>query len=159
MAQARRNRGRDGAHDGPRNGPQDAPRAGGAPPDGGPPSSPGESRLPLLPDLLRRGLAIGLSGVFTTNEALRRAFGDALPREWLDFVAAQSERTRSEFIERMAGELARSLETLDLADTADRVLEGRTLEITARITLLPRSRRGAGGERVRFSLLGGGKRR
>jgi len=147
MAQARRNRGRDGA------------RAKGTPPDGFPPADPGESRLPLLPDLLRRGLALGLSGVFSTNEALRRAFGDALPREWLDFVADQSDRTRSEFIERMAGELARSLESLDLADAAERVLEGRTLEVTARITLLPRSRRGARGERVRFSLLGGGKRR
>lgn len=147
MAQARRNRGRDGA------------RAGGLPPDGDLPSGPGETRLPLLPDLLRRGLAIGLSGVFTTNEALRRAFGDALPREWLDFVAAQSERTRSEFVERMAGELARSLETLDLADAAERVLEGRTVEITARITLLPRSRRGTGGAGLRFSLVGGGKRR
>jgi len=147
MAQARRNRGREGA------------RAGGGPPEGVLPPGTGESRLPLLPDLLRRGLALGLSGVFTTNEALRRAFGDALPREWLDFMAEQSERARSEFIERMAGELARSLESLDLAEAAERVLEGRTLEITARITLLPRSRRGAGGERIRFSLVGGGKRR
>jgi hypothetical protein len=155
MAQARRNRGRNGGRDAGREAGRDAARAGGPPPD----DAPGENRLPLLPDLLRRGLALGLSGVFSTNEALRRAFGDALPREWLDFVASQSERTRSEFIERMAGELARSLETLDLADAAERVLEGRSVEITARITLLPRSRRGAGGERVRFSLLGGGKRR
>lgn len=90
-----------------------------------------------IPDLARRLLALGLSGVFATQETLRQAVGDALPREWVDFAAGQSERTRAEFLERLAGELARTLESIDLARIVQRALEGRTLEVTAQIRMLP----------------------
>jgi hypothetical protein len=90
-----------------------------------------------VPELVRRFLALGLSGVFTTQEAVRQAVGDALPREWVDFAAEQSERTRADFLERLAGELARSLESIDLARVMQQALEGRTIEVTARIRMLP----------------------
>jgi len=107
--------------------PTDATQATGA---GGP--------APGLADLVRRVLTSGLSSLFTTNEVVRRAVGDAMPREWVDFAVDQSERTRAEFIERLAGELARTLESLELVEMADRLLEGRSLEIRAQIQLLPR---------------------
>lgn len=91
-----------------------------------------------LPDLVRRVLTSGLSGLFTTNEVVRRAVGEAMPREWVDFAVDQSERARAEFIERLAGELARTLESLELVEMADRLLDGRTIEIRAQIQLLPR---------------------
>ncbi len=93
---------------------------------------------PGLPDLLRRLITTGLSGLFTTNEVVRRAVGDAMPREWVDFAVDQSERTRAEFIERLAGELARTLESLELVEMAERLLDGRAIEIRAQIQLLPR---------------------
>src|SRR6516164_6289645 len=68
-----------------------------------------------FPELLRRALTFGLSAFFTTNEAVRRALGEAVPKDWIDFAVDQSERTRAEFIERLAGEIARSLEAVDLA--------------------------------------------
>jgi len=89
------------------------------------------------PDLARRLLALGLSGVFTTQETIRQAVGDALPRDWVDFAVSQSERTRADFLERLAGELARSLESIDLARVMQQALEGRTLEVKARIRMLP----------------------
>jgi len=91
-----------------------------------------------LPELLRRVITTGLSGLFTTNEVVRRAVGEAMPREWVDFAVDQSERTRAEFIERLAGELARTLESLELVEMAERLLDGRTIEIRAQIQLLPR---------------------
>jgi hypothetical protein len=93
---------------------------------------------PGLPDLLRRGITAGLSSLFSTNEVVRRAVGDAMPREWVDFAVDQSERTRAEFIERLAGELARTLESLELVEMAEKLFEGRTIEIRAQIQLLPR---------------------
>lgn len=96
---------------------------------------------PGFPDLLRRLLTTGLSGLFTTNEVVRRAVGDAMPREWVDFAVDQSERTRAEFIERLAGELARTLESLELVEMAERLLDGRAIEIRAQIQLLPREGR------------------
>lgn len=96
---------------------------------------------PGVPDLLRRALTAGLSGILNTNEAVRRAVGEAMPREWVDFAVDQSDRTRKEFIERLAGELARTLENLELVEMAERFFEGRTIEVKAQIQLLPREGR------------------
>lgn len=104
---------------------------------GAPPAGHGSAETPGLPDAVRRLIALGLSGVFSTQETIRQAVGDALPKEWVDFAADQSERTRAEFLERLAGELARTLETIDLARVMQQALEGRTLEVNARIRMLP----------------------
>ena len=88
-----------------------------------------------IPDLVRRALSAGFSGIFMTGEALREALGDSVPREWADFAADQSARTRSEFIDRMSVEMGRALESVDWATVLAALLEGRTLEVTAQIRL------------------------
>jgi hypothetical protein len=88
-----------------------------------------------LPELARRALSIGLSGFFFTEEAIRKALGDTLPREWMDFAVDQSERTRREFLERLSFEIAQSLEKVDLASMLGELLQGRTLEVRAEIRL------------------------
>jgi hypothetical protein len=88
-----------------------------------------------IPELMRRALSAGFSGIFMTGEALREALGDSLPREWADFAADQSARTRSEFIERMSVEMGRAIEKIDWALVLAALLEGRTLEVTAQIRL------------------------
>lgn len=103
-------------------------------------------RAPALGDLLRKAVAAGLTGVFGPTEAVRRAVGEAMPRDWIDFAAEQSERTRSEFLERLASELARTVETIDLVQIVERVLEGRTIELRARIRLAPREPADAAAE-------------
>jgi hypothetical protein len=92
-------------------------------------------RLPGLPELARRALSLGLSGFFLTEETIRKALGDTLPRDWTDFAIEQSERTRKEFLERLSYELAQMLEQADLAALMRELLEGRTLEIRAEIRL------------------------
>ena len=89
----------------------------------------------FTPDLLRRGLALGLSGLFLTEEAFRKAFGDTVPRDWMDFVTEQSARTRSEFLERLSAELGRVLESVDLVQLLDAVVTGRTIEVKAEIRI------------------------
>jgi hypothetical protein len=88
-----------------------------------------------LPELARRALSLGLSGFFFTEETIRKALGDTLPREWMDFAVDQSERTRREFLERLSFEIAQSLEKVDLASVLRELLEGRTLEVRAEIRL------------------------
>lgn len=90
-----------------------------------------------LPDMVRRMLALGLSGFFTTEETVRRALGDTVPQEWVDFAASQSEKTQREFSDAMAREVGRVLEQVDLGDVLGQVLENRSLEIHARVRLLP----------------------
>jgi hypothetical protein len=105
------------------------------------PKSEGDAsgRLAALPELMRRALSMGLSGFFLTEEAVRKALGDTLPQDWIDFAVEQSERTRKEFLERLSFEIGRALETADLASVLRDLLDGRTLEVKAEIRLRGRS--------------------
>ena len=89
----------------------------------------------LFPDMARRAIAFGLSGFFLTEETIRKALGETLPRDWMDFATEQSERTRREFLERLSFEIAQSLEKVDLAAIMRELLEGRTLEVRAEFRL------------------------
>jgi len=88
-----------------------------------------------VPELLRRVLSLGLSGFVLTESALRRALGETLPRDWIDFLVDQSERTRSELLDRISFEVASSLEKVDLASVARQLLEGRRLELRVELRL------------------------
>lgn len=111
-----------------------------------------------LPELLRRVLALGFSGFFMTEEAVRKALGDTLPRDWADFAADQSERTRAEFLERLAHEIAETLESVDLTALAQRLLAGNSIEVNAEIRFVPRDPK-AEGETFKVSLARKDRRR
>jgi hypothetical protein len=89
---------------------------------------------------------------------VRRAFGDTVPRDWIDFATDQSTRTRSEFLERLSGEIARSLEAIDLVEILDTLLSGRTLEVRAEIRMRERDAGGDDSEAVRLSLFDRGRK-
>jgi hypothetical protein len=78
---------------------------------------------------------MGLSGFFFTEEAIRKALGEAMPKDLQDFAVEQSRRTRAEFLERLSYEIGRTLENVDVAAVLAQLLAGRTLEVTARIRL------------------------
>jgi hypothetical protein len=100
---------------------------------GDPKPARGEDGGGLFPDLLRRGMSLGLTGFFMTEEALRRALGETAPREMIEFVVAQSEKTRAELLDRVSREVGRALSAMDPIELAKRLLEGRTIEVTATI--------------------------
>ena len=93
--------------------------------------------LNAIPEMMRRAVAMGLSGFFLTEEAIRKAVGDTLPRDWADFMVEQSERTRSELMDRLGAELSRTLGSVDAAEMFGRLLEGRTIEVKAEFRLKP----------------------
>ncbi len=99
------------------------------------PDEDGSGRIPTIPDLIRRAMAVGFSSFFTTEEAIRKALGDTLPQDWVEFVSAQSERSRKEFIDRLAQEFVRAVEKIDIYALAERLLEGRTIDVSAQIRL------------------------
>lgn len=99
--------------------------------------------LNAIPEMMRRAVAMGLSGFFLTEEAIRKAVGETLPRDWADFAVEQSERTRSELMERLSVELSRTLENVDLAEMFSQLVEGRTVEVKAEIRLKARDEEAA----------------
>ena len=82
-------------------------------------------------------MALGLSGLFTTEATIRGALGDTLPKDWVDFASEQSERTRTEVIDRTAQEFGRVIENLDMGEVMRTLLEGHALEVNARFRLVP----------------------
>ena len=91
--------------------------------------------LSAIPELMRRAIALGLTGFFTTEEAVRRALGDTVPKDWTDYIAESSDRTRGEFLDRLSREIARTLKEVDLAAVLQQLLEGRTLRVNAEFSL------------------------
>ena len=88
-----------------------------------------------IPDFVRKAIAAGFSGFFFTEETIRKALGDTLPKDWADFAADQSNRARAEFLERLSYEIGRALENVDYAAVLAQLLQGRTLEVSATVRL------------------------
>jgi len=99
-------------------------------------NEPPKESLGAIPELMRRAITLGLTGFFTTEEAVRRALGDTVPKDWTDYIAESSDRTRSEFLERLSREIARTLKDVDLAALLQKLLEGRTLRFNAELRLV-----------------------
>ncbi len=99
-----------------------------------------------VPEIIRRFAALGLSGFFTTESALRKALGDTVPKEWTEFAAAQSERTRQELLDRIASEFGRVLGKVEPRDLLEHLIEGRTIEVSAKIRLGSRTSRTDGSD-------------
>jgi hypothetical protein len=122
-------------------------------------------RAGAIPELIRRATALGLSSFFATEEAVRRAVGDTLPQDWIDFATQQSERTRSEFIDRISQEFGKLVEDTNLAEMIEQLLEGRDIEVSARIRLGKREQSPNAGEaktegtKIEFTVAGGRKGR
>ncbi len=96
----------------------------------GQPPGPLES---LFQEAIRRATALGLSGFFLTEEAVRRALTDTVPREWVDYVSRQSEDVRRDMVDRLVQEFGLWLRTLDLSEVLRNVLED--YEISAQIDI------------------------
>ncbi len=94
-----------------------------------------QESLGAIPELMRRAIALGLTGFFTTEEAVRRALGDTVPKDWTDYIAESSDRTRGEFLDRLSHEIARTLKDIDVAAVLEQLLEGRTLTVNAEFRL------------------------
>ncbi len=90
----------------------------------------------FLPDLLRKGLTLGFTGVFMTEEAIRKALGESVPRDVIEYVLQQSERMRGEFLDRTSKEFGKAISAMDPAEVLTRLVEGRTVEVTARFRIL-----------------------
>jgi hypothetical protein len=104
----------------------------------------GEAPGPVA-DWVRRFTALGLSGFFSTEGAIRKAFGDTVPQDWIDFLTEQSDRGRQELFDRLAGEVGRVIENMDPEDVLDRLLTGRSIEIEAKVRIGPRQGEGDAG--------------
>lgn len=88
----------------------------------------------LLHEAIRRTAQVGFSSFFATEDAVRRAFSEAVPRDWVDYANRQSTELRSEMIERMSGEFGAWLRTIDLAQVMGKLLAENDVELRVSIS-------------------------
>lgn len=101
----------------------------------------------LFQEIVRRGASLGFSSFFLTEEAIRRAFADRVPEEWIEYLSRQGGEVRSDIAERLAKEFGSWLRTLDLPELVGQLLE--QYEVSAKVELIPRGDR---DERPRTTL-------
>ncbi len=87
----------------------------------------------LFTEAIRRAASLGFSSFFLTEEALRRAFSDSVPREWVDYVSRQGEDVRTELFDSLAKQFGEWLREIDLVETLGQVL--RRHDISVRLDL------------------------
>ena len=78
----------------------------------------------------------------TDDEAVRKAFNEVVPREWVDYVSKQGDEVRSEMIDRLAEEFTTWLRGVDPARILGDLLENYEISATVRLSAEPRRRSG-----------------
>ena len=94
----------------------------------------------LLHEAIRRTAQVGFSSFFATEDAVRRAFSEAVPSDWVDYASRQSTELRSEMIERMSVEFGAWLRTIDMAQIMSKLLSESDFEFKISVSS---ERRGA----------------
>ena len=90
---------------------------------------------PLVP-ILKRALFSGAEMLLVTEEGLRKTVSDFhLPKDAVNYLIKQSEKSKDEFLAIFQRELKRFLSRIDIAGLTNDVLDGIAVEINATITL------------------------
>jgi hypothetical protein len=95
------------------------------------PSGPLES---LFQEAVRRATGLGISGLASTEEAVRKAFQERAPREWLRFVSDQGDGLRAEIADRLAAEFAAFLRSPEFDQQLRGVLDDYELSVNVKLS-------------------------
>jgi len=87
-----------------------------------------------LSDSLRRAFVSGVSALFMTEEGIRSALSDMrLPKEALNYLAQQTDRTRKELFRAVSDEVKGFLKGVDLSGALRKALLGLKVQVKAEI--------------------------
>ncbi len=101
----------------------------------------------IFQEVVRRAAAAGFSSFFMTEEAIRQALSENLPRDWVEYAARQGGAVRGELVDRLAAEFGAWLRALDpealLRTVAQLVLEQYDLRVEIDLSAQPAAGRAA----------------
>ncbi len=93
-------------------------------------------------EIVRRAATLGFSSLFLTEEAIRKALADSVPKEWAEYVAQQSGDVRKELFDRMLAEFSAWLQRVDPSELQQSLmqtlLENYELKLKIEIVANPR---------------------
>jgi hypothetical protein len=93
-----------------------------------------------LSDILKKAVSTGIGAAFMTEDAVKNIISDLpLPKEIVGGLLQNAKDTKSEFVQSIKNELSGYLNKIDLTQEIDKVLEKYDFEISAKISLKPKS--------------------
>jgi hypothetical protein len=95
----------------------------------------------LIQEAIRRAASLGFSSFFLTEEAIRKAFTEVVPQDWVEYVGKQGDEVRGEMIERLAGEFSSWLRSVDVAEMLGDLLKDYRISATIELSATPRAAR------------------
>jgi hypothetical protein len=87
---------------------------------------------------VRRATGLGISGLASTEEAVRKAFQERAPKEWLRFVADQGDGIRNEIADRIAAEVGGFLRSPEFGKELRRLLDEYELTVSFKLRADPK---------------------
>lgn len=104
-----------------------------------PPSGdPNERERGFLPEFVRKVAVAGLGALFMTEEGIRGLAGQLkLPKEALQFLLSQAEKTKDDLGRVISEEVRKFLQSDRMKDELLKLLTGMTVEVKAQVRLVP----------------------
>ena len=92
----------------------------------------------FVPEAVKRALLTGVGALFMTEEGIRNFVGEVkLPKDAVNFLLSQAEKTRGEVTRVITQEFRRFLESETLRRELLKIMSSMTLEVKASIKLKP----------------------
>ncbi len=93
-----------------------------------------QRRADGLSDFIKKGISTGVKSVLLTEEGVRSALGDLMPKEISATVKAHVDGLKKELYTTVVNEFSQFLEHVDIASEMKKVLKGMKVEIRTEIT-------------------------
>jgi len=90
----------------------------------------------MLPDIVKKAIFTGAGMIFLTEEGIRKLMAEFnLPREAVNYVVKQSEKSKKELFGIIQKEVRRFFSAIDFPTQVREILDGMTFEVKADITI------------------------
>lgn len=96
------------------------------------PKEPDDSVQSGVTDTIRKAVFGGISSLFMSEESIKGQLGE-LPRDALNYLVGQTEKTRQEFFSIVTREFRTFLDGVDLSKELPKILQGMSVEVNAKI--------------------------
>ena len=96
----------------------------------------------IVPEIVRKAVASGIRSVFATEEGLRAAIADLLPKEIPGYISTQFESIRGELLRLVSDELHSFLGRINIGKELQKALTALSLEVRMQVRFLPNDKGG-----------------
>jgi hypothetical protein len=96
-----------------------------------------ETKIKLIPDIVKKLLATGVSAAFLTEESIRAYLQDAkLPKDLLGKLVEGATKSKQDLMDRVGNEVVAIIKKIDFVKEASRFVEEHKFKVSAEIEVV-----------------------